>query len=162
MKNKGFTLIEVIVSVLMISMVSVGVMFAITLSLNSANKIRNSMIAANLAQEGLEVVRNIRDQDWHSGRPFGTSLPNGIYLVASDSQSLIPFSDTFLKKGSGGLYKYSSGPGAQDTIFKRKVIIENSSQNPATVEKVVKVEVSWQEKSGPQMVQVEARLFDWR
>lgn len=159
MKNKGFTLIEVIVSVLMISMVTVGAMFAITLSLNSANKIRSSMIAANLAQEGLEVVRNIRDKDWHLGNSFGASLPNGDYNVIGSSQSLIPFIDTFLMKDSDGFYVYTAG---SDTIFKRKIIIENSSQNPALVEKVVKVEVSWQEKSGPQMVQTEARLFDWR
>ncbi len=156
---KGFTLIEVIVALGIISFVSVGAMFAITLSLNSAVRIQNNLIAANLAQEGLEVIRGIRDRDWHLGNGFGTLLPNGSYLVEARDQSLNPFAETFLKKDSGGFYNYTSG---QDTIFKRKIIIENSGQNPATVEKVAKVEISWQEKSGPKMIQAELRLFNWR
>ncbi|MEK7579592.1 MAG: type II secretion system protein [Patescibacteria group bacterium] len=157
--KKGFTLVEVIVALGIISFVSVGVMFSISLSLSSASRIKNNLIAAGLAQEGFEIVRNMRDQDWHSGRAFGVSLPNGNYLVDWNSQSLTPFSDIFLKKDSNGLHNYSS---VQDTIFKRKIIIGNSSQNPSGVEKVVKVEVSWNEKSGLKTIQAELRLFNWQ
>jgi|SRR3989344_809529 len=157
--RKGFTLIEVIVSIAIISLVSVGITFAISSSLSVAGRIKNSLVASGLSQEGLEIVRNIRDKDWHSGAVFGTSLPSGQYLVDWNSQSLLFFSDTFLKKDSSGLYNYVSG---QDTIFKRKIIIENSAQNPATVEKVARVEISWQEKSGPKTIQAELRLFNWR
>lgn len=160
MRNKGFTLIEVIISILLISIVSVGAMFVITLSLSSANIIKNRMIAANFAQEGLEVVRGIRDRDSHLGNSFGTSLPNGDYIVDWNSDSLQPFSDVFIKKDdTNGFYDYVFGT---DTIFKRKIIIENSLQNPATVEKVAKVEISWREKSGPRMIQAEFRLFNWQ
>lgn len=157
--QSGFTLIEVIISVEIISLVVVGAMFAISLSLNSATRISNNLIAANLAQEGLEIVRGIRDRDWHLGNAFGASLVNGDYRVDWNSQSLIPFPDTFLKKDISGFYNYSSG---EDTIFKRKIIIENSGQNPSTVEKVTKIEISWQEKSGPKTIQAELRLFNWR
>ncbi|MEK7659090.1 MAG: prepilin-type N-terminal cleavage/methylation domain-containing protein [Patescibacteria group bacterium] len=156
---KGFTLIEIIVALGLISLVSVSVMSAVSLSLTSAAKIKNDLIAAGLAQEGLEIVRNIRDKDWHLGSGFGASLTSGNYLVDWNSQSLLSFSDTFLKKDSNGLYNYLSG---QDTIFKRKIIIENSVQNPASVEKVAKVEISWQEKSGSRIIQAEVRLFNWR
>lgn len=159
MNKRGFTLIEVIVAIGIISLVSTGAMFAISLSLASANRIRNNLIAAGLAQEGLEIVRGIRDRDWHLGNTFGASLGNGDYIINWDSQSLVAFSDTFLKKDSDGFFNYTSG---QDTIFKRKIIIEDSSQNPATVEKVAKVEVSWQEKSSPKLIQAELRLFSWR
>src|SRR3989344_8936214 len=118
--SKGFTLIEVIVSILMISTVVVGAMFAISLSFSSAARIRDSMIAANLAQEGLEVVRGIRDRDWHLGNIFGASLANGSYIVPWNSESLTAFSDVFIKKDANGFYNYVSGT---DTIFKRKVII---------------------------------------
>ncbi len=157
--NKGFTLIEVIVALGIISLVSVGAMFAITLSLNSAVRIQNNLISANLAQEGLEVIRGIRDRDWHLGNAFGASLANGTYIVDWNSQSLIAFSDIFLKKDSNGLYNYTSGQG---TIFKRKIVVKNSGQNPATIEKVAKVEISWHEKSGPKLIQAELRLFNWR
>lgn len=155
----GFTLLEVIVAVGIISLVSVGVMFSISLNLSAAARIKNNLIAANLAQEGVEIVRNIRDRDWHLGNSFAASLPNGTYVVDWNSQTLLPFSDAFLKKDPDGFYSYSSG---QDTIFKRKITIENSGQNPATVEKAAKVEVSWQEKSGPKTIQAELRLFNWK
>ncbi|OHB24271.1 MAG: hypothetical protein A3F96_00155 [Parcubacteria group bacterium RIFCSPLOWO2_12_FULL_40_10] len=158
--RKGFTLIEVIVSVSLLSLVAVGSMFAITLSLKSAARIKNNLIAANLAQEGMEVVRNIRDKDWHLGNSFGVSLPNGTYNISWDSALPAPFSDIFLKKNLNGYYNYVAGA---DTIFKRKIIIENSAQNPSTVEKVVKVEITWQEKGGiPKLIQAEERLFNWQ
>lgn len=158
--SRGFTLIEVIVALGIISLVSVGVMFAISLSLSSAAKIKNNLIAANLAQEGLEIVRNFRDEDWHSNESFASSLPNGTFIVSwANDNDPSPFSDTFLRKDTNGFYGYGSG---QDTIFKRKIIIENSAQNPPTIEKVVKVEVSWQERSVPKTIQAELRLFNWR
>lgn len=157
---RGFTLVEIIIAIAIISLVSVGAMTAISLSLNSAVRISNDLIAANLAQEGLEVMRGIRDRDWHLGNSFGASFPNnGSYLVEARDQSLNPFAETFLKKDSNGFYNYTSG---QDTIFKRKIIIESSGQNPTTVERVIKVEVYWQEKSGPKTIQAELRLFSWR
>ena len=159
MNTRGFTLVEVIVSIGIISLVLVGVMLSISLSLSSAARAKNNLIAASLAQEGLEIVRNIRDKDWHSGGGFGVSLANGNYLVDWNSQSLLSFSDSFLKKDAAGLYGYLTG---QDTIFKRKIIIEDSPQNPATVEKTAKVEISWQEKSGPKTIQAELRLFNWK
>lgn len=159
MNQNGFSLIEVIVAVAIIALVSVAVMSVISSSLSSLGRIKNDLIAANLAQEGLEIVRSIRDRDWHLGNAFGSSLANGVYLVDWNSESLAPFSDVFLKRDSNGLYNYSSG---QDTIFKRKIIIENSGQNPSSIEKVAKVEVSWQDKTGPKIIQAELRLFNWR
>ena len=97
MKNtEGFTLIEVIVAVTIISVISVGVMYGISLSLSSSAKIKNDLIAANLSQEGLEIVRGIRDRDWHLGNNFGASLANGSYLVDWNSQSLAALSGNFL------------------------------------------------------------------
>lgn len=156
--NRGFTLIEVVVSVLIISLVSVSAMYALSLNLSSAVRIKNNLIAAYLAQEGLEVVRNLRDKDRHSGAAFGTSLANGDYRVEWSSQSLLSFQDVFLKKDASGFYNYVSG---QDTIFKRKITIEDSAQNPPMVEKTAKVEISWTEKSGPKTIQAELRLFNW-
>jgi len=158
--NKGFTLIEVMISVAIITLVSTGIIFGITMNLNIASRIKNNLIAANLAQEGLEIVRNIRDNDWHSGGSsnFGSSLPTGTYLVQWNSLNLRPFSDIFLKKDSNDFYNYDAG---EQTIFKRKIIIENSSQNPSTVEKIAKVEVTWKEKNKTKTIQAELHLFNW-
>lgn len=60
----GFTLIELLIA---ISVFMLGIMGAFSLSLNNLNTAKDNtqrVIAANLAREGLELVRNIRDSNW--------------------------------------------------------------------------------------------------
>jgi prepilin-type N-terminal cleavage/methylation domain-containing protein len=65
MNNKqGFTLLEVLLA---LSVLSVGIMAAFTLSLANLNTARDNyqrIRAANLAREGLELARNVRDTNW--------------------------------------------------------------------------------------------------
>lgn len=63
-KNKGFSIGEVILSVFIMS---VGILATFQLFIVSARDImdeRDSIIASMLAQEGIELVRNIRDNNW--------------------------------------------------------------------------------------------------
>ncbi|MCD4760505.1 prepilin-type N-terminal cleavage/methylation domain-containing protein [bacterium] len=60
----GFTLIEIVIA---LAVFTVGIMAAFTLSLSNINNARdnyNRVVAANLAREGLEMVRNTRDNNW--------------------------------------------------------------------------------------------------
>lgn len=60
----GFTLLEMLLA---LAVVSVGIMGAFTLSLANLHTARdnyNRILAANLAREGVELVRNIRDSNW--------------------------------------------------------------------------------------------------
>jgi prepilin-type N-terminal cleavage/methylation domain-containing protein len=60
-KNKGFTLLETLVAIALLSL-SVGAAMGIAQrSLFSANLTKNQATATYLAAEGLELVRNIRD-----------------------------------------------------------------------------------------------------
>ena len=64
-KNKsGFTLLETLIA---LSVVSVGIMAAFTLSLANLNTARDNyerILAGNLAREGVELIRNVRDSNW--------------------------------------------------------------------------------------------------
>ena len=67
-KNKenitGFTLLETLIA---LSVLSVGIMAAFTLStanLNTARANYQRILAANLAREGVEFIRNVRDSNW--------------------------------------------------------------------------------------------------
>lgn len=164
-KIEGFSLIELLVAFAIFSLVSLSLTSVISTNIKSSAKIKNNLIAATLAQEGLEIVRNLRDNDWFNNLPFGsfgnnsgTTTPNGLYLVQWNSQNLLPFSDQFLKKDENGIYNYTNG---QNTIFKRVIKIEDSQNNPPTVEKVIKVMVSWQEEGGIKTIQSELHLFNW-
>jgi len=63
-KLSGFTLIELVIT---IAVFTVGILAAFTLSLSNVNNSRENVdrvTASNLAREGIELVRNIRDGNW--------------------------------------------------------------------------------------------------
>ena len=88
-KNQnGFTLIELVASLVVLIAILQTFLF-ISSSVNSSSLLRDSLIAANLAQEGIEVVRNIRDRDSLMENSFGASLPDGSWRVQWNSASLL-------------------------------------------------------------------------
>jgi len=154
--NAGFTLVETLVSVLIFGVTLTAIFSLLTNNLKDASLIKDNFIASGLVQEGMEVVRNIRDSDWHARNPFGTSIPDGNYRVQWNSTALLPFADLFLKKDSGnGLASYDTG---NDTIFKRTITISTVS----SVEKMVVVSVTWDERGRPKSVSAEEHLFNWK
>jgi len=65
--DAGFTILEVVVA---ISLITVGITAIFTLYQQTISITRVSsqrLIAAYLAQEGIEIVRNIRDTNWIEG-----------------------------------------------------------------------------------------------
>ena len=63
-KNKGETILETIIAV---SILAIGVTLSSTLmasSLRNINTSKNRVIAVNIAREGIEAMRNIRDTNW--------------------------------------------------------------------------------------------------
>ena len=158
MKNPGFTLVETLVSLFVLSIAITATFAIITFNLNRANCIKNSFIASGLAQEGDEGVRNLRDTDWFKGNPFGSLggplAAGGTYCVQWDSEQLISSCSNPLKKDAGGLYTYDSG---QNTIFSRTVTVTSVS----AAELKITVDVSWPDHGGTKQVSAEEHLFDW-
>ena len=79
----GFTMIETVVAFAVLTAAILGPLALVTYSLAQAKSARNKLIAVNLAQEGLELVRAIRDNniicDTISSPPqvFWNHDPNG-------------------------------------------------------------------------------------
>ena len=61
---RGFTLIEVMAAVAVLSIGLVGGLTVITKNLSNMRTGEDRIIAANLAAEGIELVRNVRDTNW--------------------------------------------------------------------------------------------------
>lgn len=158
----GFSLVEVLVSIVILSLALTAIVGLFTINISSANVIKNNYMASALAQEGVEVARNLRDSDWHAGRAFGSFgntggvMADGSYRVQWDSAQLMPFLDIFLKKDSvNGIFSYDTGG---DTIFKRKIDLLTVS----AFEKRLVVTVSWDQKGSSKTVVVEEHLFNWK
>lgn len=166
-KNSGFSLLEVLVAIFIVLVGFVGVMILIDKAIVAGSQSASKLIAANLAQEGIEVVKNIRElnydqtvgwDNWYSSFTQGTAYP---YMVEYDDQNLTrPDNGLFLRfNSSTGLYSYNAGAGNVLTTFKRTVTLTRIS---AAEMKVVSV-VSWTDHGqSPTPLTVEDRLWNWR
>lgn len=68
--KNGFTLLESLVAIAVFSVGVSTAMYVMTQALKVGERTKQKIVAASLAQEGLEVVRNIRDRNWFEGRTW--------------------------------------------------------------------------------------------
>ncbi len=154
--NKGFTLLETIVAVGVIMVGLIAVLVLINGSLFYVSLIKDRLTVAYLNSEGLEVVRNIRDNHWLQNLAWNNGLSDGDYNIAYNSLSPSPYADTeLLLDASSGLYNYSSG---SPSGFKRKISIANLSSYELRVISAV----TWQRKGVNYTNSAEEHLFNWK
>ena len=151
--QKGFTIIESLVAFMILTTAVIPALYVSRLANSISASIRNNMAASGLAQEGVEIVRALRDQHWNNGLPFDQGLA-GSWRVQYNSNSLIAIADNPPLKISNGLYNYNSGT---DTIFKRTLTI-------AKINGAVQIisDVTWTERERSKDVRVESYLYDWK
>ena len=132
LKSKdAFSLIEALVA---ISILIIGILSAFILvirTLGNTPNIQSRLIASNLAQEGMELVRQIRDTNFVRQSGFRNGLSNGEYQIDIINRELVSFNkNDFLKfDEEQKIYSYSSG-NKQPFFFQRKVVINNIEENP--------------------------------
>jgi len=152
--NKGFTLVEALVALVILTTALGPILFSSDMALNISNSIKNNLIAANLCQESLEVARAIRDNNWFQTKSFDNGLSDGTWRVEWNSDSLLPQGDIPLKINNG-VYNYSLGT---NTIFKRAITI--TKMNAGELKLVC--EVLWKDRNRDKSVNAESHLFDWK
>ncbi len=170
--QKGFTLTEVImaISVLMIGVVGVYIVFGSAVS--SLPYISSRITAAYLAQEGVEIIRNIRDSNWIENEnkssvtvAWDDGLNEGEWQADyNDNQLRECFSPCsynsdnlfFLRTEDNKFYNYDLG---DNTPYKRKIIIEKDPSQPDMLK--VKVIVQWKIKGKLQEIKAEDHLYNW-
>ena len=157
--QRGFTLVEVLVALVLLSTALVPVFMLASDSIRLTERIKNSLISANLAQEGVEIVRALRDANWFNGVAFQTGLDGCTEgcVVQYDSTALntdILPSAPLLYDVSTGLYQYSTG---EPSLFSRKITITIISPEQMKVES----EINWNDRSIAKTMKLEYFLFDW-
>ena len=146
LKNKnyqGFSLIESILSMFVLSVGIIAVLELMTSSIGVSIEAKNYNIAISLAQEGIELVRNVRDNDWAG---FGSLPNNSNCKIDIDSNSIddcnngSSISNRILRLDGNGFYNHTTG---SPTRFYRKVgLFESSNQ------RIVTSMVIWQREQG--------------
>ena len=136
---------------------ALGPSLILTTNVNSTSVVvKNNLIAANLAQEGVEVIRGIRDTNWFNGTAFDTGLADGTYRVEWNSDAVIALGANPLIKEDNGLYNYSTGG---NTIFRRTISILKVNAGELRIIS----EITWTERGGiAKSVMAESHLFNWK
>lgn len=72
--KRGFSLLEVMIAIAILLVGVISILSLITSTINVNRLAQNKFIAAMLAQEGLELVHNRRDNNWHQNLTWNNNL----------------------------------------------------------------------------------------
>jgi prepilin-type N-terminal cleavage/methylation domain-containing protein len=132
--NRGFSLVEVLVALSIFLIFALATTALIGDTSAQSRRASNSVRAVYLAEEGLEVVRNIRDADF-------SNLNDGIYGIAT----------------STGSFTLVPSPDSVD-IFSRVITISSAGESGKKIESTV----TWNEGISEREVSLQTILTDWR
>ncbi len=174
MNMKGFTLVETLIAIAILTLAIVGPFTVVQGVLQSSYIARDQLIAAALAQEGMEYVRSVRDSNFifntHTAgsRPwlYGLDSSTGIdcytnaCVIDPGQQTVIDCGNTScaarpLYLSGTNLYTQTSAGNTQ-TRFTRQVRLTSIS----ATETLVTVTVSWT-GHGSYSVVLKENLRNW-
>lgn len=174
-QNSGFTLIELVIAIFILVFAIVGVYNSFSTIVILTAGASSRFTAAYLAEEGIEIVRNMRDNNWLNNRDWKTGLSdintncsNGCqadYKTGTSADTrfglwVFGSSGDYLNIGENGFYSYDNIGNFVITKFKRKIIITSDSINPNVLK--ISIFVTWEEKGEIfDMEEVEVYLYNW-
>ena len=181
LKNqKGFTILESIVAILILSLAISGAFSAVQQSLSQSIIAKDEVKAFFLAQEAVEIIRNKRESNqlakinalpntWLTNiaeKPSDPCYFGKICLTDSSSMSFVSCGVAWnscpnLKQDSSSfLYNYSVG---DDTNFKREIQLEPVSYDDLgnLREISVTVRITWNKGAINKEFKIKTLLFNW-
>jgi len=160
--NFGLSLLEIVVAILVVTMGLVGVLPLITQNIQVEYINKNNLIASQLAQEGLELVRNIRDNNWLAGNDWDNGLTPGTYIVdyTGNINSVAGIGEARLQQRDdvGEEDYYWHGEGDPDSIFSRLITITQTSSELLNVSCLIQ----WEDRGQTYQYVADTVLYDWR
>ncbi len=159
----GFTLIETLVAISVLIMSLVGPLAIAEQSLRSAYYSRDQITAFYIAQEGIEYIRGVRDQNYLTNNPWLTGVtdcdgalcvvdfPNFTHTVCPNG--VCP---PVLVSAAGGLFNQTSGTPSK---FTRTLTLRQVDEAPDQM--IVSVQVAWVSGGITRSFVLEERIFNW-
>lgn len=160
----GFSLIEVMTALFIISLGLVGVLSLIVQSIQSQNLNKGLLIAYQLSQEGIELVRHTRDSNWAAGNDWKTNLAPGSYII--DYRDSIPRllsfpGQEYLKQDSSGFYYNPDQAGdSNNSGFSRRIELVTNPDNPDSI--FVQAFITWSNNGKTFNYDLETTLYGWK
>ena len=161
MNSRGFTLLETLVAISILSLALAGILSLFSMSLHSSSGTVNQIKAFFLAGEVIEYVRNKRDSNILAGKNWSSGLNScqaGCYVDVYDFGSgMNPCSGVCPKlKFNSALNRYDYEAASAETTFTRKLTIEQIDVR----EIKLLSEISWMHGSESRRFTLEEHIFD--
>ena len=170
--EKGFTLVESLVAIGILTVAILATFGAVSTSLQNSTLVKDQTTAFFLIQEGMEYIKNIRDENalkninggantWITG--LDNCLTNKTCSIDSFAKSVaycgvaIDSCPALNQNSSTKLYGYTSGAGWSNTVFKRGIQITDVVANQ---EVRVTIRVTWTDRGQSKYVEVSQSLFN--
>jgi hypothetical protein len=171
--RRGEILIEAIVAISIITVGLLGTFELLSRSLSLNRVVGDQYAAANLATEGIEVVKNLIDNNLLQGSVWNTGIGNGVYeimyndtaLVRQLSSSAADCTINFIQQNANflmfdsatHLYGYSL---PTQTNYKRAICVETMGGGD---ELKINSVVTWTSRGGVNLnINLEDHFFNWR
>jgi type II secretory pathway pseudopilin PulG len=163
--NSGISILEVVVAMMIITMGMVGVLSLVIQNVEAQYINKNVLIASGLAQEGLELVRNIRDLNWLTpGNVWNQNIVgDGTYTMDYGGLVSIKMAVNFIDEAGARLYVDSNGfymhvsSGNTPTNFYRLITVVNNTDYLD-----VKCTIRWKDGTQNHNYTAETYLYNWR
>lgn len=170
--KRGFTIMEMVVVVFIISVGLLGVVSLVSQNVQVGYINKNMIVASQLCQESLELVRNVRDNnwlgddDWQTGSSTNSNtdwMQDGLYSIdytgnITDTTGIgDPAAKLYID--SNNLYRHFAMPGsATTTPFSRIIEIKSDTTASTTVECLVR----WVTGNNIHDFTAQTVLYNWR
>lgn len=155
---RGYVLVEAIIAITIAVVGLLGIFSLLSRSLSLNRVVADRFVAAYLAAEGIEIVKNMIDNNILAGRPWNDGLSSGSYEA--------DYADTALRPDAGTVLNLDPATGAygyrepSPTTFRRSIITDVSPDGERIA---VGSEVSWISRGGGRFsLELEEQLFHWR
>jgi len=141
-RKKGFFLIEGVIAAFIVTVGLVAVINLIVSGISHTTDSRDHIIASQLAQEGVELVRNIRDNNWANNNDSFAGFPSSSdqnCIIDKDNNGIICNNgvDQRLYYNNGFYVHDNTGTNTKkDTKFQRKIELTYGN-NSLTVTSIV-------------------------
>jgi prepilin-type N-terminal cleavage/methylation domain-containing protein len=170
LNKQGFTLLETIVAIAILTLAIMGPLELAVRSIGMAGISKNQIVAFYLAQDAMEYIKNVRDanfltagNNWLDGLSFCVSadgntscnvdVPNSVISACSGTCEVLRYSNSE--------HYYSYSPTSEASVFTRTVKI-TSPVGGNNNEAKVQVILSWREKTGQKDFTIEDNIFNWK
>lgn len=175
----GFTLLETLVALILLTAAIAGPFTLATSAIFDAKVSRQKLIALNLAQEGLEIIRSYRDNNVHANLSWATDLDAGTWQVdivcstpptpCTAAQAVnftscagVECTDPLHYDTVLGVYSYASGVASP---FTRTITINRTQVDtrvPQPDQMKVTSLVTWSDSGIKRSIQLEEILYNWQ